>query len=84
MLKISAAGKSGHAKYAPQKCLFLWGFPGPHLKHGLLGTTRVYMPNGISLGSTVFAHTDGPGYNSSNKLLQYGQRKVALLLPPVE
>ena len=51
----------------PKSASFCGGFPGPHLKHGLLGTTRVYMPNGISLGSTVFAHTDGPRYNSSNK-----------------
>ena len=41
----------------PQNCHFPWGDLDPHLIRGSLGPgpTRVLNPNGISIGSAVFA-----------------------------
>jgi len=38
-----------------KKCPFSWGDLNPHVIHGSLGPTRVFVPNGISIGSAIYA-----------------------------
>jgi len=41
--------------FPPQNCTFPWGDLDPHLIHGSLGPPESNNPNGISIGSAVFA-----------------------------